>query len=260
MMASSPPAVRTARRQLLALLSWLAFPGLAAGSPGSVVRVAAATNFSEPGRAIGAAFEKETGDRVLFSFGSTGQLYAQISQGAPFEVFLAADSERPARAEREGLAVAGSRRTYAVGRLVLLSRDPERVRGPDTLRDPSLRRIALANPRTAPYGRAALEVMESLDLAEALRPRRVVGANVSQAQQFILTGNAELGFVALSQTIGRDGGSRWQVPAALHRPIVQQAVLLEAGRESRAAARFLDFLLESETARRVLARFGYEGR
>ncbi len=222
------------------------------------VRVAAATNFARAARAIGAAFEQETGGRVRFSFGATGQLYAQIVQGAPFEVFLAADSERPKRAEHGGLAVQGSRRTYAVGRLVLVGADRRRVAGPDALSDPSLRRIALANPRTAPYGRAAVEVMESLGVAEALSGKRIFGNNVAQAHQFVLTGNAGLGFVALSQTIGReDGRSGWKVPEDLHRPIRQQAVLLEAGRDRPEAMAFLDFLLHSETAGVVLSRYGY---
>ena len=234
-------------------------PG-AAGSRGEEepVRVAAAANFAPAARAIGAAFERETGSRVLFSFGATGQLYAQIVQGAPFEVFLAADSEKPKRSEHEGLAVRGSRRTYAVGRLVLVGADGGRIAGPDALSDPSLGRIALANPRTAPYGRAAVEVMESLGVAEALSEKRIFGNNVAQAHQFVLTGNADLGFVALSQTIGReDGGSGWEVPENLHRPIRQQAVLLEAGRDRPEAMAFLDFLLRSEAAGAVLSRYGY---
>ena len=217
-----------------------------------------AANFTAAGREIAAAFEDATGDTALLSFGSTGQLYAQIVQGAPFDVFLAADQERPERAEREGLAVSGSRRTYAVGRLVLFSAEAGRVTGPDALRDPGLRRIALANPALAPYGRAALEVAEVLGMADILRNRQVIGANVSQAHQFVRTGNAELGFLALSQVARTSGGSRWLVPEDLHTPIRQQAVLLEAGRDNPAAGRFLDFL-GSATARKILRRHGYRG-
>ena len=220
------------------------------------VQVAVAANFTAAAREIAAAFEDRTGAAALLSFGSTGQLYAQIVQGAPFEVFLAADQERPERAEREGLAVPGSRRTYAVGRLVLFSAEAGRVRGPDALRDPGLRRIALANPRLAPYGRAALEVAEALGMGEILRGRQVIGMNVSQAHQFVRTGNAELGFLALSQVARTSDGSRWLVPEDLHAPIRQQAVLLDAGRDNPAARRFLDFL-DSRTAREILRRHGY---
>ena len=221
-----------------------------------VVRAAVAANFTAPAREIAAAFRDATGSVALLSFGSTGQLYAQIVQGAPFDVFLAADEERPAVAEREGLAVPGSRRTYAVGRLVLFSAEPGRVRGPAALRDPELGRIALAHPRLAPYGRAAMEVLRALDLEAALEERRIIGTNVSQAHQFVRTGNAELGFVALSQVTLLRGGSRWLIPEELHTPIRQQAVLLDPARRNPAAARFLEFL-GSETARRILERHGY---
>ena len=230
------------------------FGALHAGS--GRVQVAVAANFTAAAREIAAAFEDRTGDAALLSFGSTGQLYAQIVQGAPFEVFLAADQERPERAEREGLAVPGSRRTYAVGRLVLFSAEAGRVRGPDALRDPGLRRIALANPRLAPYGRAALEVAEALGMRDILRGRQVIGMNVSQAHQFVRTGNAELGFLALSQVARTSDGSRWLVPEDLHAPIRQQAVLLDAGRDNPAARRFLDFL-DSGAAREIVRRHGY---
>ena len=236
------------------LLAAMAFAGTPPG--GVPVRVAVAANFTAAAREIAAAFEDATGDRALLSFGSTGQLYAQILQGAPFEVFLAADEARPALAEREGLAVPGSRRTYAVGRLVLFSTDMGRVTGPDAFRDPGLRRIALANPALAPYGRAALEAARALGVEDIVRDRQVIGQNVSQAHQFVRTGNAELGFLALSQVVRSADGSRWLVPAHLHGPIRQQAVLLEAGRQNPAAARFLDFL-GSATAQEILSRHGY---
>ena len=233
-----------------------------AGSPGVLqaengsLRAAVAANFTAAAREIAAAFEDATGHRALLSFGSTGQLYAQIVQGAPFEVFLAADEERPARAERDGLAVSGTRRTYAVGRLVLFSMEVGRVAGPDALRDPGLSRVSLANPALAPYGRAAAEVLRALGLDDVLRDRLVVGTNVSQAYQFVRTGNAELGLIGRSQVVLDSAGSRWLVPEELHHPIRQQAVLLEAGRGNAAAARFLDFL-GSETSREILRRHGY---
>ena len=222
------------------------------------VIVAVAANFTVAAREIAAAFENATGDPALLSFGSTGQLYAQIVQGAPFEVFLAADEERPRLTEREGLAVPGSRRTYAVGRLVLFSMEEGRVRGPGALRDPDLGRIALANPALAPYGRAAMEVVRALGLEAVLRDRQVIGQNVSQAHQFVRTGNAELGFLALSQIASSADGSHWLVPQDLHAPIRQEAVLLKAGRNNPAAARFLDFL-GSETSLEILRRHGYLG-
>ncbi len=220
------------------------------------VLVAAAANFTGPAREIAAAFERETGYAVRLSFGSTGQLFAQIRQGAPFEVFLAADAERPLQAERQGLAVPGSRFTYAVGRLVLVSTETSRTAGPDALRDPAVRRVALANPNTAPYGRAALETIRALGLETALAGKQVIGTNVSQAHQFVRTGNAELGFLALSQAPGDSGSSRWLVPETFHTPIRQQAVLLEAGRRNPAAGRFLTFLRE-DAARGILRRHGY---
>lgn len=232
-----------------------------------------AANFAPAAREIAAAFEAETGHRVLPGFGATGQLYAQIVQGAPFEVFLAADSERPALAEAAGLAVPGTRFTYAVGRLALVSREPDRIRGPESLRTPEITRLALANPATAPYGRAAVETLRALGFDPGSAPFRLVqGTNVAQAFSFVHTGNADAGFVALSQTIfrtisrtnsrtlprsgGSSRGSRWVVPETLHAPIRQQAVLLQRGRDSAAAAAFLRFL-QSAPVREMLARRGY---
>lgn len=230
-----------------------ALPLLAAFAcgPADGVLVGVAANFAEPARELAAAFERETGHRVRLSFGSTGQLFAQISAGAPFEVFLAADAERPAAAERAGLAVPGSRFTYAVGRLALFAREEGVALGPEAVRN-SGGRLALANPETAPYGRAAREVALALGAAG----QQVVGANVAQALWFVETGNADLGFVSLSQLARRPGGSRWIVPEELHAPLRQQAVLLEAGRDRPAAARFLDFL-RGESARALLRGFGY---
>lgn len=221
------------------------------------VRVAVAANFTPAAREVSALFRRETGHRALLSSGSTGLLYAQILQGAPFEVFLAADEERPALAESAGLAVPGSRFTYAVGRLALYSREPGRITGPESLRSPTLARLALANPETAPYGRAALEVLDRLGLGGAAPFDLVRGTNVAQAYQFVRTGNADAGFVALAQVEGGGReGSRWVAPEEMHAPIRQQAVLLEAGAGNPAAAVFLRFL-RSAPVREVLRRRGY---
>lgn len=225
------------------------------------VKVAVAANFSAPMQKIADAFARQTGHRAVLSPAATGQLYAQVRHGAPFEVFIAADEATPARLEREGLAVAGSRFTYAVGRLALWSSrigvvDP---RG-DVLRAGGLDRVALANPKLAPYGAAAVSVMASLGVSETLRPRLVQGDNIAQAFQFVATGNATAGFVALSQVM-IDGqmhpGSVWVVPAALHPPIRQDAVLLQRGRDNPAATALLSFL-RSEAARTLIRTHGYE--
>ena len=235
--------------------------GLLAVAPGQTkaaeFRVATAANFSDAAREIGALFKAKSGYRPLFSFGATGQLYTQIAQGAPFDVFLAADQARPERAVAEGLAVADSRFTYAWGRLALFSRDKGRVTGEATLHEGDFSKLAIANPLTAPYGAAAVEALQALSLRDALTPKLVQGNNASQAFQFAATGNAEVGFVALSQLAVHEGGSYWVVPAKLHSPIAQDAVLLTAGKDSEAARAFMAFL-KSDAARAVLARYGYE--
>ncbi|WP_296598125.1 molybdate ABC transporter substrate-binding protein, partial [Phenylobacterium sp.] len=190
--------------------------------------------------------------------GSSGQFYAQIANGAPFEVLLSADRERPEKAEAEGLGVAGSRFTYAVGRLVLYSKTPGLVDGRGAvLKGGRFAKIAIADPKTAPYGVAAVETMRKLGVYEALRPRLVQGASITQAYQFVDTGAAELGFVALSQVAAVKGGSRWVVPAADHTPIDQQAVLLKTGAGSAAARAFMTFLKGPE-ARAIIRKYGYE--
>lgn len=217
-------------------------------------RVAVAANFLLVAEAMAADFAGE--HRVTLSSGATGALYAQIRQGAPFDVFLAADRERPALALAEGLAVAGSDFTYATGALVLYSAEAGRVRGAETLAGDDFTRIALANPATAPYGQAALAVLRNLGRLDALRPRLVFGNSIAQAYQFVATGNAELGFVAASQVITEEGGSRWPVPADLHPLIAQDAVLLRRGADNAAAVAFLDYLA-SARAHAISARFGY---
>lgn len=223
-------------------------------------RVAVAANFTQPAREIAARFKARTGHDASLSFGSSGQFYTQIANGAPYEVLLSADRERPEKAEAEGLAVTGSRFTYAVGRLVLYSKTPGLVdaRGA-VLASGRFEKLAIADPRTAPYGAAAIETLKKRRLYAALQSRIVQGASIGQTYQFVDTGAAEVGFVALSQVVGRAGGSRWIVPAADHTPIDQQAVLLKTGANSAAARAFMSFLKGAE-AKAIIRKYGYEIR
>lgn len=224
------------------------------------VSVAVAANFTAPMQKIAAAFEADTGHKAELSFGATGKFYAQITHGAPFQVLLSADDTTPARLEREGKAVANSRFTYAIGTLVLWSAQPGTVDAKgDVLKSGDFKHLAIANPKLAPYGAAALQVMEKLGVATALQPRLVQGENIAQTFQFVSTGNAQLGFVALSQVMA-DGtirsGSAWQVPASLHEPIRQDAVLLMPGKDSAAASALLTYLRGSK-ARAIIQSYGY---
>jgi molybdate transport system substrate-binding protein len=223
-------------------------------------KVAVAANFTEPAKEIAAKFESATGHKVVLSFGSSGQFYTQIANGAPYEVFLSADSERPTKAEADGLAVAGTRFTYATGRLVLFSKTPGLIdaRGA-VLKKGGFEKLAIADPKAAPYGQAAVETLTKLKLYDALKPKIVTGSSITQAYQYVQTGAAELGFVALSQVINETGGSRWVVPAADHTPIDQQAVLLKTGSDSVAAKAFLQFL-KGKDAKAIIKRYGYEVR
>jgi molybdate transport system substrate-binding protein len=220
------------------------------------VKVAVAANFTEAVKEIGAAFEKATGHKPIFSFGASGQFFTQITQGAPFEVFLSADKERPEKAVQDGYAVKGSLFTYATGRLVLFSKEKGVVTGENTLKGGTFTKIAIANPATAPYGAAAVETMKKLGVYETLRAKIVQGNNISQTQQFVDTGAAEIGFVALSQVIGKEEGSQWLVPEDLHTVIAQDAVLLKTGEANEAAKAFLMFLRGNE-AKAVKEKFGY---
>ena len=246
------------RKTLLAALLLVALPTLA-----DEVQVAVAANFTAPMQQIAALFEQDSGHKASLAFGATGKFYAQIVNGAPFEILLAADDETPAKLEKEGLGVAGSRFTYAVGKLVLWSADPDRVDAAGAvLKTGSFKHLALANPKTAPYGAAAIEAMGKLGVLSDLQPRLVHGENISQAHQFVTSGNAELGFVALSQ-VYKDGklgsGSMWAVPANLYAPILQDAQLLAKGRDKPAAAALLAFL-KGDKARAVIRSYGYELR
>ena len=223
------------------------------------VRVAVAANFATPLKTLAAEFEKDTGHTLALSAGATGKLYAQIKSGAPFDVFLSADDETPARLEKEGDAVAGSRFTYAVGRLMLWSAQPNTVDAQGAvLKTGNFKHLALAAPHLAPYGAAAVQTLTQLGLLTALQPRFVQGESIGQTYSFVASGNAELGFVALSQVFenGRiNQGSGWIVPASLHEPLRQDAVLLTRSRD-KAAARALLAFLQGSKARGLIRAFG----
>jgi molybdate transport system substrate-binding protein len=242
---------------LTALLMGLA---LARPALAGETSVAVAANFTEPAKEIAAAFAARTGHRATLSFGPSAQLYTQISHGAPFQVFLSADSDRPAQAEREGLAAPATRFTYAVGRLVLYSKTPGLVDPKGAvLKSGRFEKLAMADPALAPYGAAAVQTLTRLGDYDKLQPKIVKGTSITQAYQFVQSGAAELGFVALSQVIDEPGGSRWIVPAQDHSPIAQQAVLLKTGAAAPAAKAFLAFLRGPE-AKAVIRRYGYEVR
>jgi molybdate transport system substrate-binding protein len=223
-------------------------------------QVAVAANFTAPAKLIAAEFEKDTGHKAVLAFGATGKFYAQIRNGAPFDALLAADDRTPARLAEEGMAIRGSRFTYAVGQLVLWSARPDLVDDAgEVLEKGDFKHLAIANPKTAPYGAAAIETLTALKLLDALKSKLVQGENIAQTHQFVVSGNAELGFVALSQ-VWKDGGltsgSAWVVPDALHQPIRQDAVLLNPGAGNAAAVAWLDFL-KGEKAREVIHAYGY---
>jgi molybdate transport system substrate-binding protein len=245
---------------------------------GAEVRVAVAANFAAPLAALAEGFQRSTGHTLKVSAGATGKFYSQIKAGAPFDVLLAADASTPSRLVQEGLAVAGSQFNYANGRLVLWSATPGLVDAAGAvLSRGAFKHLAIANPKTAPYGQAAVQVMQALGLVAALKPKWVVGESVAQAYQFVVTGNAELGFVALSQTqlqtqtqtplqvqtqspsgasAQPPAGSRWLVPASLHSPIQQDAVMLLAGATNPAASALMAYL-KGDAAKPVLLSFGY---
>lgn len=243
---------------LAALTGWWVLAGPARAAE---VQVAVAANFTEPMKAIAAVFEKTTGHKALLTFGATGKFHAQILNGAPFEVFLAANQESPAALEAAKLVVPGSRFTYAQGKLALWSADPKRVDAQGkVLSGGQFRKLAIASPKAAPYGAAAVEALTALGQWASIEPRLVQGESIGQAYSFIATGNAELGFVALSQVLegGRlKSGSMWLVPPSLYRPIRQDAVLLRQG-EANAAARELLALLKSPRIKDLVRSYGYE--
>ncbi len=223
-------------------------------------KVAVAANFAEPLKAVAAVLEKTTGHTLTITVGATGKLYAQIKNGAPFDVLLSADRATPELLEKEGLVAPGSRFTYATGKLVLWSADASRVDADGkVLAQPKLGKVAYANPKLAPYGAAAVEVMDKLGLTATLTPKLVQGESIGQTYTFVYSGNAEVGFVALSQVLegGKlKGGSMWHIPPSLYTPIQQDAVILKnaAGNE---AAQALVKLLKSPNIKDLIRSYGY---
>jgi molybdate transport system substrate-binding protein len=236
--------------------------GLAASAAhGDRVQVAVAANFTAPMQQIAADFEKQTGHKAQLIFGATGKFYAQISNGAPFEVLLAADAATPAKLVDEGNAVAASQITYAIGKLVLWSSNPGVVDDQGAvLKRADVAHIAYCNPALAPYGAAAVQTMKALGVFDTLQPKLVQGENITQAYQFVVTGNAQIGFVALSQVF-KGGkiteGSAWIVPQGLYQPIRQDAVILAKGHGKPAAEALMKFL-KGEKAKSIIKSFGYE--
>jgi molybdate transport system substrate-binding protein len=250
------------RRYLVPALVAIGFalsPVLPARAAETLIAVAA--NFAEVIDELKPLFEKASGHKLRSTTGSTGKLYAQIKEGAPFQMLLSADANTPERMEKEQLAVAGSRFTYAIGKLTLWSADQARI-GPDgaaALKAGGVRHVAIANPDLAPYGVAARETLQSLGLWDSLKPKIVMGQNIGQTHSMVATGNAQLGFIALSAVLSpreNSKGSRWDVPQNLFTPIRQDAVLLTAGARNEAAIAFMTFLKTPE-ARAVIERYGY---
>ncbi len=217
------------------------------------LNIAVAANFTRTANDIGAAFTKETGIDIQFSFGSSGTLFAQISQGAPFDIFLSADAARPARAIKDGLALQDSRFTYALGQLALYA---PQGNPKQKLMTGDFSHIAIADPGQAPYGAAAIQTLDTLDLSHAVEGKQVTGANVTQTLQFVESGNAELGFVALSQVIGKPATAVWRVPEEDHVAIAQDAVILTGAARNSDAKAFVEFL-KGPKARALMEQAGY---
>ncbi len=244
-------------RRVLAVMVCCQFLLAATMARAADVSVAVAANFTAPAKEIADQFKAQTGHTVDLSFGASGQFYAQITQGAPFDIFLSADSERAQKVETDGFAVPGTRFTYAIGKLVLWSANPTLIdKDGAVLEKNNFAHIAIANPKSAPYGAAAVQTMNALGVYNVLESKFVTGENINQTFQFVASGNAELGFVALSQVIGQRNGSSWLVPDKLYSPIVQDAVLLKQGEKNAAAKAFYAFL-KSPDALKIIQRYGY---
>lgn len=248
------------RNPIRQLIVFLTFVSVVTLTKAGEVQVAVAANFTAPMQKIAAEFEKDTGHKVSLSFGATGKFYAQIVNGAPFDVLLAADEKTPKKLEQEGTAVKGTRFTYAIGRLVLWSSKEAIVDDKGmVLKQGRFDHIALANPTLAPYGAAAMEAMKALGVVDALTPKFVQGESIAQTYQFIATGNALLGFVAMSQVYEEgklQSGSAWIVPSNLYSPIRQDAVILERGKGNSAAAVLMKYL-KGKKAKAVIESYGY---
>ena len=254
--------------RLLRLFGWVIISSgavVCATAKAEEVTVAVAANFAAPMQKIAQAFEQDTGHKALLAFGATGKFYAQIKNGAPFAVLLSADDETPARLEKEGVAIAGTRFTYAIGRLALWSKNPLLVddKGQVLLSNAtdknSFKKIAIADPKLAPYGAAAIEVLDRMGALDKVRPKLVQGDSIGQAFQFVMTENAELGFVALSQ-ISIDAritqGSAWVVPQNLYTPLKQDAVLLPVGKNNAAALALMKYM-RTDRAQAIIRAYGY---
>lgn len=248
----------TSAKLLFGLLLALAEPVLA-----DEVQVAVAANFMAPMKAIAADFEKDTGHKTVLAFGTVGKFYAQIHNGAPFEVMVAADEETPAKLARDGLGLGDTRYVYAIGKLVLWSAKPGFVddKG-EVLKKGDFQHLALANPKLAVYGAAGMDVMKRLGVLPALEPKFVFAENITQAHMFVSSGTAELGFVAYSQVAGKDGsgiasGSAWMVPQEFYSPIRQDVIVLAKGKDNPAASALASYL-KTPKAKAVIRSFGYD--
>lgn len=236
----------------------LSAPNAGAGE----AQIAVAANFTAPMQKIAAEFEKDTGHKAVLSFGTVGKFYSQMNAGAPFQVLVSSDRDTPDALVRDGLAIDGTRFTYAIGKLVLWSASPNVVddKG-DVLRRGSFQHLSLANPKLAVYGAAGQAVMQKLGVWDAIEPKLVLGESITQAYQFVASGNAELGFVAYSQVVGHGGkissGSAWMVPPELHAPLAQDVILLAPGKDSAVAKAVVDYL-RSEKARAIILSYGYD--
>ena len=249
---------RHALRMILACAAVLGFsvPAVPVARAADI-SVAVAANFTAPAKELATVFHAQTGDTLALSFGSSGQIYIQIAQGAPFEIFLSADAARPKKATAAGLAVAGTEFTYAIGKLVLWSADPKLVdpKG-EVLVTGGFTHLANADPAAAPYGAAGEQVMKALGVYGKIEPKIVTGQSIMQTYQFVASGNAELGFVAMSQVMKGIKGSKWIVPQNLYTPIVQDAVLLKPGADDAGAKAFLAFL-KTPAAAKIIQSYGY---
>ncbi|MBL4631585.1 MAG: molybdate ABC transporter substrate-binding protein [Paraglaciecola sp.] len=228
------------------------------------VLVAVASNFSNTMKVLVSEFEKTSDYQIALSFASSGKFYAQIKQGAPYDVFFSADQAKPDALQTEGLVVAGSRFTYAIGRLAVWSTRTEFANQIETkLKKGAFNKLALANAKIAPYGIASLEVLKHLALIDSSQSKWVQGENIAQTYQFVRSGNADLGFIALSQLLGKNQrnksqqGSYWLVPDTMHRPIKQDVVLLQRAENNQGARVFLDFM-HTDKARNIIAQYGYQ--
>jgi molybdate transport system substrate-binding protein len=244
-------------------LGFILFTAFTLCTEAKSVHVAVAANFSHTMQSLVTEFEKTSDIKIALSFGSSGKFYAQIKQGAPYELFFSADQSKPDALQKDGLVIETSRFTYAIGRLAVWSAHPDFVNKTESaLKLGAFNKLAIANPKLAPYGAATLEVLRHLALVEATQPKWVRGENIAQTYQFVSSGNADLGFIALSQLLGKNKvkkveiGSYWLVPDTMHHPIKQDVVLLRSAANSQGAKAFLDFM-HTDKARNIITEYGY---